>query len=215
MARVMLKSVAYNHICKKILHNELLPGESIVEEEISEQLNISRTPVREALKQLEAEGLVYRIPERGTFVRELTIEDIDEICELRKLFELHALKYCVEKVTDQDILDCRESLEALDNNSQLNQFYDSNESFHRMIFKYCTNKRMLGFLKVINTQLQPLRRLLENTPHRLEKTKKDHLYLLDILQERNYEKIAGALAKHLDLVKKVIIDIYQQSKMEH
>ena len=77
MAKNALKNVAYEYLLNAIMSYELKPGQVIVEQEVSDQLGISRTPIREAFKQLESEGLVHHFPSRGTFVTNLTVQDVE------------------------------------------------------------------------------------------------------------------------------------------
>ena len=103
MAKNALKNVAYEYLLNAIMSYELKPGQVIVEQEVSDQLGISRTPIREAFKQLESEGLVHHFPSRGTFVTNLTVQDVEEIFQLREMFELTALKSAIHRITEEEL----------------------------------------------------------------------------------------------------------------
>lgn len=103
MGKRGLKNVAYDYLLDAIMSYELKPGQAIVEQDISDRLNISRTPIREAFKQLESEGLVRHLPSRGTFVTNLTVQDVEEIFQLRELFEITALKSAINCITDDEL----------------------------------------------------------------------------------------------------------------
>lgn len=143
--RIPLKEKAYSCILESILSGELGYNMPIIENDYCEMLQMSRTPIREALKQLEAEGLVYRIADRGGFVKEITITDIMEICELRRMFELEALKYSIDKISQKEIDECRALLNQLDGTVNTELFFRSDKSFHKLILSYCPNRRMMIF----------------------------------------------------------------------
>ncbi len=192
-----LNVVAYNYVCDKIIRHEFYAGMPLVESALAESLGISRTPVREALKRLEEEGLVYTIPDRGAFVARFTAQDVTETVELRIMFETAALKYCIESVTDADIQECREILSSISEDDDLQEMKRKDSSLHDLITKYCTNKRMLDFLETIKLQQEKLRWSVVMVPKRIMRMKKNHLMLLGLIEQRDYKKTAKALAKHL------------------
>jgi len=110
------KQKAYDYLYKSIIANEFHPGQPIIEQEISSTLGSSRTPVREALKQLESEGLVRHIPGRGTFVSEVTTQDVEEIFTLRSMLEVLALQSAWKNVSDREIEEVEQALITLDSN---------------------------------------------------------------------------------------------------
>lgn len=211
MAKESLKSVAYNYLYENIVYCNLKPGSAIVEQEISDRINISRTPIREALKQLVAEGLVYHIPGRGTFVQNVSTQDIEEIFELRELFEKLSLKHAIESITVSEIEDIEQKLLSLNENSKPEDFYNADRDLHLLILKYSRNRRMVAFLNTINSQLERLRRLSAMAPKRLEKSKQEHLEILYAIKERDLAKASRALKSHLDNIKVNIIEICRNS----
>ena len=199
-----LSQIAYTYICNKITQQELHGGMPLVESALAESLGISRTPVREALTRLEEEGLVYNIPDRGAFVARFTTQDIREIVELRILFETAALKDCIELVTDSDIQECRKVIESISENDSLQELKQKDQSLHRLIAKYCKNKRLVDFLETIWLQQERLRWIALLTPKRINRFKIGHIKLLDLIEKRDYKKTARALTKHLSMFNKFI-----------
>ena len=97
------KSQAYEYLKHAIIVDEIPPGSPLVELELSESLQMSRTPIREAMRQLETEGLVTTYPARGSFVTVLTPDDVQEIYELRLALELWALERSIARITDEEL----------------------------------------------------------------------------------------------------------------
>ena len=98
-----LSERAYKEIMQRIITFQYKPNEVIVEADVCKDLNVSRTPLREALRRLESEGLVLKVRNQGTFVRSFTEKDIIEICDYRKLLEVYSLRGCVEFADDEEL----------------------------------------------------------------------------------------------------------------
>ncbi len=129
-------------IREMIIGGQLSPGEQIQENSLCDDLGISRTPLREALKALEAEGLVTLLPRRGAIVTEITSEHLEDMFELAMVLEVHAVKILCEKATEKQI----ESLEKIHrklvsshNMKRYKDYITQNEAFHVEIIKIAGN----------------------------------------------------------------------------
>ena len=200
MAKNALKNVAYEYLLNAIMSYELKPGQVIVEQEVSDQLGISRTPIREAFKQLESEGLVHHFPSRGTFVTNLTVQDVEEI------FQLTALKSAIHRITEEELRYIEGRLRYLDDKkseepSTKEEFYGSDRELHELIMKYSGNSRMVKFHRTLEAQLERLRRISSMTPMRLSKSRQEHLDILNALSDRDLDAATDALRLHLRNIK--------------
>lgn len=213
MAKQSLRKVAYDYLYDGIISNRLPLGSSIVEQEISDALGISRTPVREALKQLIAEGLVTYLPGRGTFVAQISKSDIEEIFELREIFEELALKTAVYEITDDEIAEMGEILQSLDG-AVPETFYNCDRKLHEMIIRHGHNRRMVRFLNTVNSQIEMFRRISAMTPNRLRASREEHMELLQAIKERNLDKAIQELKIHLLNVKKSTISICERMSID-
>ena len=214
MGRVALKEKAYSYLLDSIIDNKIPYNAPLIETEYAELLQMSRTPIREAIKQLEAEGLVYKIADRGSFVKEITRNDIDEICELRKMFELQALRYSIEKITKADMAECRMMLERLNSESSAQEFFHADKSFHKLVMKYCPNQRLVTYYKNLENQIARLRRTLSVLEGHYLQVQRQHIELLDVLETRDYERMSNALAAHLDEIQASIIEVQKLQRSE-
>lgn len=198
MSKKALSNDVYNYILDELLNDKISYNVAIVEDDYAKALGVSRTPVREALKTLEAQGLVYRLVNRGTFVKEITSVDVREIWELRKMFELQALKSSIDRVPDYEIEKGKEELrELLDNPDNL-EYFHAEYSFHKLIVRYCYNKRLLGYLDNLELQIERLRRMTYSNNDTRWDVKNEHMELLEALSRRDYNETAALLEKHLD-----------------
>ena len=211
-----LKNIAYNYLLEEITSFHLAPGQAIIEQDVSNALNISRTPVREAFKQLESEGLVYHLPSRGTFVASLTAQDIEEIFELREIFELAALKNTIRYATDEEIQTVKKDLVGLrkrdggdEDFSPEDAFYRSDRELHSLIMKYCRNSRMAKFYETLEIQLEQSRRLSAMAPQRLKKSRQEHLDIIYALEARDFVNATRYLSVHLQNIKENTRNVYR------
>ena len=212
MGKRGLKNVAYDYLLDAITSYELKPGQAIVEQDISDKLGISRTPIRDALKQLESEGLVRHFPSRGTFVTNITVQDVDEIFQLRELFEITALKNAIHSITEEELDYIEERLRYLDDkrseeNPTKETFYNSDRELHALIMKYSGNSRMIKFHKTLEVQLEQLRRISAMTPMRLVKSRQEHLDIIYALRTRDLAHATRALLIHLQNIKASTLNV--------
>ena len=98
-----LRDVVFNTLRQAILKGELEPGERLMEMQLAEQLGVSRTPIREAMRKLELEGLVLMIPRKGAVVAEITEKSLRDVLEVRKALEELAVRLACEKIQDEEI----------------------------------------------------------------------------------------------------------------
>lgn len=209
-----LSEVAYRYILERIISFEYKPNEPIIENDLCEKLNISRTPLREALRRLEAEGFVTKARNRGTFVRTYTAEDISESCDIRNLFEVYSLKKCIKNVSKWELEKVREDLESLKDDSSAEEYYKSDTELHNMITKYCMNTRMLSIMSNLSVQLDAFQRISAQTPNRLIKSKEEHMEILKAIEEGDFTKAKDALEMHLENVKESSIRAFQKMRIE-
>jgi len=207
-----LRVVAYDYLYESIITNKLTPGSVIVEQEVSDTLGISRTPIREALKQLTAEGLVRQIPSRGTFVEELNTRDVEEMFELREIFEEYSLRSGINEIPYEDLVGLEHAFKALGPESLPEDYYTCDRSLHTLILNYGWNRSMTVILNTINSQLERLRRISSMTPHRLDKSTEEHLGIIEAIKERNLEKSVALLHLHLENVKKSSLEVCVKSR---
>jgi DNA-binding GntR family transcriptional regulator len=184
----------------RIFAGELLPGTFLDEARLAEQMSISRTPLREALKVLTAEGLVRHEPRRGCFVNEVTEQDLDEIFPVIALLEGRCAYEAALNVGAADL----QALEALHNSlsghakaRRINDYYAANYVIHEAIITLADNRwlaQVIGDLRKI-VKLARLQQL--HAPGRLEASLAEHLELFAALKARDPDRAEAAMQLHL------------------
>ena len=203
-----LRDVVFNTLRKAILKGELQPGERLMEIQLAQRLGVSRTPVREAMRKLELEGLVVMIPRKGAVVADITAQDMVDVLEVRAVLEELAIRRACDHITDEQLremkkiaADFKRSLEEED----LLVCVEVDMAFHEVIYNAAENKRLLQLL--LNLREQMYRYRLEYM-----KDKKMHQLLVDehdtirmALKNRDADKAAAAIRDHIKNQKETIL----------
>lgn len=195
------KDKAYKYLYEKIITYQLKPGASIIERDISEAIGTSRTPVREALNQLEADGLVSRLNGKGCFVRKIDLQDVADIYYMRKLLEVGALQLSWPKFINSELLDLQKRINALSENSTEEEYLFCDHALHNMIINYSGNHQIIKTMRILDIQTERMRRVATFNPERQKKSRIEHLELLQKLIEHDYDGTVKILQQHIDNVK--------------
>ena len=140
-----LSTNLYSELQEDILTGKLKAGEKLTEQKICDEYKVSRTPVREALRQLEMDGLIENIPNRGAFVLGLSEQDIEDMYVLRKAYEIQAVRWAIERITEEEINELEETFEFMEfytMKNDINKMLNINTAFHQIIYN-ATHNRIL------------------------------------------------------------------------
>ena len=205
MTKTNLKTLAYTAIRHKIITCEYAPGTFLNEERLTEELRLSRTPVRDALSRLEQEGLIEIRPKRGIMVTPLSVNDINMIFEMRTLYEPYILLPEKRLIELNDIfLHTKPDSEYFQNNDY---FYELDSEFHLMVVNACPNTYIRHSYSLIWAQNQRFRNLTGNvSASRLTATFQEHLDITGPCLRKNWKEAADKMAYHLEQSKKSSFD---------
>lgn len=207
MHHLSLKESAYNIIKEKLLGGEFEPGGRIREDLLAEEISMSRTPVREAISQLAAEGYVVNIPRKGIFFVELTREEILEFIDVRESLEILAVEKCVEKISDEQIAGLEKIVDDFEYALSRERYNDCNaldSAFHQEIARISNNRKLIEFLKVIEDFMN-IARFIEKKVSPKEKnmiTLKEHRNILQCIKERDKISAKKAVKENIERMKK-------------
>ena len=193
----------YDTVKVAILDLKLKPGSPLVEDELARQLGTSKTPVRDALLALERDGLVTKIPYKGTYVSELSNADAIEIFELRSVLEGLAARLAAGALTDADMAEAEHLLQLADEarfRGELTEASLLGEQFHQIILRRANNSRLYPILLNLDEQMRRLRLLSNQFVGRLEKSALQHREILAALRGGDPAEVEAAMRAHLDSV---------------
>ena len=197
--RALYEEVA-DALRQRIYQRELEPGSWIDEVKLAQEYGISRTPLREALKVLTAEGLVRHEPRRGCFVAEVTEQDLDEIFPVIALLEGRCAYEAAQQASDADL----KALEALHDKLQrharagrITAYYEANFAIHEAIIALAGNRWLAGTIGNLRKIVKLARLQQLHAPGRLEQSLSEHLAVFAALKARDAEGAEAAMRTHL------------------
>lgn len=213
-----LREVVFKSVRGAILSGVLKPGERLMEVQLAEKLGVSRTPIREAIRKLELEGLVIMMPRKGAYVADLSIKDITDVLEVRAALEGLASGLAALRITDEEIeelkltaLHFHQAIEADD----FDRIVEMDIEFHDRIFKATRNEKLLQITNSLREQVQRFRIMYINESNKSKDLSKEHFEIVEAISKRNME-IAEKIAKrHIENAEKYIMKMVGKKSEDH
>jgi len=204
-----LSEKVYLILRTKILKRELKFGQKLLINEIARQLGVSRTPVKDAANRLALEGLVEKVPRRGTFVTTLTSQDVAELLDLRLLLELYAAEKVLEKGRVELLLaemeKCMANLDRVVNGDDLDReaWMSWNRDLHLSLIRLADNSHLLQTYEGLNIDLRLGQVLLYSRGvEYLVQTQQEHQAIYEAFNNGNWEQVEKAISTHINTTKK-------------
>ena len=195
-----LSSRVYHSMKDAILSLAYQPGQILRKGEICEQLDISRSPVSEAVTRLAAEGLVDVIPQAGTFVTRFSMAEIREGAFLREALEIAAVELVAKTITDYQVKLLQRNLrvqQALVDDLDVQGFYQFDSEMHNLILSFTNYRRLAAMSQTSWLQVNRARQLILPNPDRVADTLAEHRAIVSALQARDPKAARKATKKHL------------------
>lgn len=195
-----LRARVFNQLQNDILNGKYQPGDSLIETKLSEDLGVSRTPIREAIRQLELEGLVTYVPNKGAIVNGVTSKDIQDIYTIRMMVEGLAARWATENITQQEIDELNETIELEEfytNKNDVQHMLKLDSKFHEIIFKASKSKPLMQTLSTFHHYVQRARNASLESPVRARQALEEHRAILQAIIERDPEKAERLTTEHI------------------
>jgi DNA-binding GntR family transcriptional regulator len=180
-----------------ILLSVLKGGEQLHQDEIAAHLGVSRLPVREALRQLEAEGLVVFYPHRGATVSALSYREVQEIYEIRIALETTAIRLAIPKISERDLQRAEKILDAIDLASDVARWSELNREFHTVLYVPADRPRLLALINTFRTNVERYQRIYISLMHHQANSQGEHREILAAYTRRDIRAAVRDLERHL------------------
>jgi DNA-binding GntR family transcriptional regulator len=204
---ISIRENLYEQLKHEILSDKIPPKATLVETQLSKQIGISRTPIREALHILEKEGLLELIPRVGYRVRQIDWEEVKEICEIRKSLEILAARWAIKRITPEEIQTIRKNLnnsEIMIKEGKLSSFIDLDAEFHELLGRASGSQRLL---KLILTHRSDMLRYRIESLHFADTASiasAGHRRIFECLVEKDENGVESAVKDHIEKAKTYI-----------
>ena len=206
-----LRDVVFNTLREAILRGDLKPGDRLMEIQLAEKLGVSRTPIREAIRMLETEGLAVTFPRKGATVAAMTTKDMEDVLQIRETLEELAVRLACDRITEEGVEKLRKNMGAFENaikNGNIKLIAKCDEEFHDIIFASSGNPRLVSLLNSLREQMYRYRieylKDAKNYPALME----EHRAIFDGISKRSKNDVASVMRRHIcnqiDCVKNMI-----------
>ncbi len=203
-----LREIVYEELRNLILTGKIKPGTRMMEIELAEDMGVSRTPIREAIRKLEKEGLVVIEPRKGAYASEVSIKDMEDILEVRANLEGLAAYYAAERMTDQDkqaLKDTRELFKQAVEEGNMSEMISYDTKFHHMIVEASRNNHLIHMVEQLQELVLRFRYIYYKDFKRAEEMIPEHNRIFDEIINGNGANARFEAFNHIDKLKDMIM----------
>jgi len=201
IARQSLTSAVADKLRDRIIRGEIPEGSQLRQDAIAIQYKVSRIPVREALRQLDAEGLITIVPNRGAVVPALSPDDIEELFSIRALLEPEVLGLSIPRLTEQDFTDAeavlRRYVSELRREDHLAAWGRLNWQFHSILYSRANQPRFMAIIRNVNNSGERYTRLQLYLTHGTKRANEEHHQILELCRKRDVAAACKLLRQHI------------------
>lgn len=203
-----LREIVFESMREAILGGVLKPGERLMEIQLAEEMGVSRTPVREAIRKLELENFVVMIPRKGAYVAGVSLKDVADVFEIRSALEGLAAGLAAERITDDELEQMERALFYRTNEGELNleQIVKSDTDFHALVYKASRNERLIQILENLREQIQRFRSTSLAVPGRMRLALEEHRMIVEALRNHNSEEAQTLAIAHIVTAENVMFE---------
>ena len=202
-----LRDIIYDDLKMGILTGKILPGTRLLEVELADKMGVSRTPVREAIRRLEKEGLVNIEPRHGAYAAKVSVEDMIEILEVRELMESMAAQLAANRITQEQLdalMQTENEYQKAVKSGDVEDMIVLDSKFHKQVVEASHNRTLYQLIEPLQEIALRFRYMYYNDNTRAEKMPSEHERILKALSQGNGEAARKAAEKHLRSIKEKI-----------
>ena len=199
-AYLPLRDVVFNTLREAILKGELKPGERLMELQLAAKLGVSRTPIREAIRMLEQEGLAVTIPRRGAEVAKMTEKDMQDVLQVREALDELAASIACELITAEELRSLEAAMEEFESATRtkdIKRIAESDMEFHDIIYHATRNPKLVNILNNLREQMYRYRVEYLKDEKNYPVLLKEHREILEGFTEKNKELVTDSMRKHV------------------
>ena len=199
-AYLPLRDVVFNTLREAILRGDLVPGERLMELQLAAKLGVSRTPIREAIRMLEQEGLAITIPRKGAIVAGMTEKDMQDVLEIREALEELSVQVACDKITEEEIAELQKNMKNFEHSlksGDLKKMAQADVEFHDVIYRATDNPKLISMLNNLREQMYRYRVEYLKNPQNHEQLLKEHEAIYKGIVEKDKDAVTEMIRKHI------------------
>lgn len=209
-----LRDVVFNTLRQGILKGDLKPGERLMEIHLADKLGVSRTPIREAIRMLELEGLVTMVPRKGAEVARISKQDLQDVLDVRKVLDSLATRLACERITDEQKEELKEAAENFvkaTKDKDATTIAAADVAFHDVILKASANKRLIQMVNNLAERIYRYRLEYIKEKKHHKQLIEEHAMILKYVLEGNSKEATRCAEIHIDNQEKHVLDQLEEN----
>ncbi len=209
-----LRDVVFQNLRQAILKGELEPGERLMEIHLAKRLGVSRTPIREAIRKLELEGLVDMVPRRGAVVASITRKDMRDVLEVRRTLEMLAVEVACERISQGELEKLRAAgreFERSGGSGDIIRLVQADMAFHEIIYAATGNLRLVNILGNLREQMYRYRMEYLKDTSSYGQLNREHERIYEGIRDKDKETACQAIREHIDNQETAILQAIQEN----
>lgn len=210
-----LREIVFTTMREAIINGDFKPGQRLMEVQLADQMGVSRTPVREAIRKLELEGLVVMVPRKGAYVAGLSSEDVKEVLEIRAVLEGLAASLAAKQATKSEVEDLKgivEQFKQAAKDQDVVKLIQFDSDFHDVMYRASKNKKLIQLLSSLREQVQRFRVAYFTKIKNTEILIAEHNELLQAVEAGDTIKARKVAETHIATTERLITSIEDRSK---
>jgi DNA-binding GntR family transcriptional regulator len=212
-----LRELVFESLREAIIHGRLHPGERLMEIQLAEELGVSRTPVREAIRKLELEGLVLMIPRKGAYVSQISMKDIADVFEIRRALEGLAARLAAERATEEEIERLERALIRIAEVAEaddLNGAVALDTDFHEELMAASHNPRLSQMVSNLREQIHRFRLTSLSHPGRVKLAVEEHRKIVDAIASHDSELAQNLAYEHIENAENSLMEVISEAGLK-
>ncbi len=210
-----LRDVVFNTLRQAILRGELKPGERLMEIQLANKLGVSRTPIREAIRKLELEGLVLMIPRKGAEVADITEKSLIDVLEVRRALEELAVQLTCDRITEEELIELRQAAENFKKtlkSKDITEIAEADVKFHDVIYIATKNQKLIQLLNNLHEQMYRYRIEYLKDSEVYPKLIGEHEEIIGRITNREKKEASRIVCQHIDNQVNAVMDVIRTKK---
>ena len=203
-----LREIVYEELKMQILTGKIVPGTRLMEVELAADMGVSRTPIREAIRKLEKEGLVTIEPRRGAYASQISVKDMVDILEVRQDMEGLAAYFASSRMTEEQMADLKRTSDSYNRavaEGEMDSMIAYDTRFHRIIVESCNNNILVHMIEQLQELVLRFRYIYYDDFRRAENMPEEHRQILEAIRDGRAEDARAAADIHIDRLKEMVI----------